>query len=72
MPSFNHKFNHEILKQEIIKIFNFFFGFFVSLNLYADNHNIYETLEKIQSDIKTLEKAVYSQSSNLKFKFRPI
>ena len=40
------------------------FGFFVSSNLYADNHNIYETLEKIQSDIKTLEKAVYSQSSN--------
>jgi len=26
----------------------------------ADNHNIYETLENIQKDIKTLEKAVYS------------
>ena len=28
----------------------------------ADNHNIYETLEQIQKDIKTLEKAVYSGS----------
>ena len=29
---------------------------------YADNHNIYETLELIQKDIKTLEKAIYSGS----------
>ena len=29
---------------------------------FADNHNIYETLEQIQKDIKTLEKAVYSNS----------
>ncbi len=29
---------------------------------FADNHNIYETLELIQNDIKTLEKAVYSGS----------
>jgi tol-pal system protein YbgF len=29
-------------------------------SLFADNHNIYETLELIQKDIKTLEKAVYS------------
>ena len=28
----------------------------------ADNHNIYETLEIIQKDIKTLEKAVYSKN----------
>jgi len=28
----------------------------------ADNHNIYETLEQLQKDIKTLEKAVYSGS----------
>ena len=33
----------------------------VSVTL-ADNHNIYETLEQIQKDIKTLEKAVYSGS----------
>jgi hypothetical protein len=31
-------------------------------SLFADNHNIYETLELIQKDIKTLEKAVYSGS----------
>ena len=29
---------------------------------YADNHNIYETLESIQNDLKTLERAVYSGS----------
>ena len=32
----------------------------------ADNHNIYEILEKLQNDIKTLEKAVYSGSLQLK------
>jgi tol-pal system protein YbgF len=31
-------------------------------SLFADNHNIYETLELIQKDIKTLERAVYSGS----------
>ena len=29
---------------------------------YADNHNIYETLQNIQNDLKTLERAVYSGS----------
>ena len=33
---------------------------------FADNHNIYETLELIQKDIKTLERAVYSGSSEVK------
>ena len=40
--------------------------FLLSLGLisfsYADNHNIYETLENIQNDLKTLERAVYSGS----------
>ena len=31
--------------------------------VYADNHNVSELLETIQKDIKTLEKAVYSNSS---------
>tara|TARA_A100001011_G_scaffold346092_1_gene382247 strand:+ start:2383 stop:3297 length:915 start_codon:yes stop_codon:yes gene_type:complete len=31
----------------------------------ADNHNIYETLEIIKKDLKTLEKAVYSESNDL-------
>ncbi len=33
-------------------------------HVFAENHNINETLEQIQSDIKTLEKAVYSNSSD--------
>jgi len=37
---------------------------FNSLSL-ADNHNVNEILEKIQRDITTLEKAVYSNSSEL-------
>jgi TolA-binding protein len=32
----------------------------------ADNHNIYETLEIIKNDIKTLERAVYSGSVEIK------
>ena len=48
------------LKKFSIKIiFNKFYFLF---NSFADNHNIYETLESIQNDIKTLEKAVYSGS----------
>ena len=43
----------------------FLFLFFPFSNLSADNHNIYETLEQIQKDIKTLEKAVYSEKINL-------
>ena len=54
------------LKKLIIKIF-FFINFFLYLCSFslADNHNIYETLELIQKDIKTLEKAVYSGSVQL-------
>ena len=33
---------------------------------YADNHNIYETLEIIKNDLKTLESAVYSGSVQVK------
>ena len=34
----------------------------------ADNHNIYETLEDIKNDLKTLERAVYSGSIEVKTK----
>ena len=44
------------------KIF-LFFNFLVSFSSLADNHNIYDTLETIKQDLKTLEKAVYSNSS---------
>jgi tol-pal system protein YbgF len=40
------------------------FVFFSSVSL-ADNHNMYEILELIQKDLKTLEKAVYSESTNI-------
>ncbi len=33
-------------------------------NSLADNHNVFEILEKIQKDLKTLERAVYSDSIN--------
>ncbi len=47
----------------------FKYKFFLLINFliccpsFADNHNIYDTLELIQKDLKTLEKAVYSNSS---------
>jgi len=31
---------------------------------FADNHNIYQILESMQKDLKTLERAVYSDSNN--------
>ena len=45
----------------IFKKILLFYFFLISFSL-ADNHNLYETLEQIQNDIKTLEKAVYSGS----------
>ena len=43
---------------------NFLIFLFLTLSFFvkADNHNIYETLELIQKDLKTLERAVYSGS----------
>ena len=39
------------------------FNFFICFPSFADNHNIYDTLELIKKDLKTLEKAVYSSSN---------
>ena len=51
---------------KIIKL-NFLIISFLSYSFsFADNHNIYETLEQIQKDIKTLEKAVYSETLSFK------
>ncbi len=51
------------------KIFNLklvlILGLLIHTHSQADNHNIYETLEQIQNDIKTLEKAVYSTSTEI-------
>ena len=49
-------------------IFIFIINFFSSFNSFADNHNIYEILDQLQKDIKTLEKAVYSGSVELENK----
>ena len=43
----------------------FFTSFFLTTHSYSDNHNIYGIIEKLQKDIKTLEKAVYSGSLEL-------
>ncbi len=43
---------------KLILILNFLF----SGNAYSDNHNIYEILDLIKKDLKTLERAVYSGS----------
>ena len=51
----------QLKKNSLIKII-FLINFIFYSNSFADNHNIYETLESIQNDIKTLEKAVYSGS----------
>ena len=40
-------------------------NFFLITYSYDDNHNIYEILDQLQKDIKTLEKAVYSESIEL-------
>ena len=53
----------------IFKLVIFKFLFLLNLvfiNLsFADNHNIYEILEIIKNDLKTLERAVYSGSVEL-------
>ena len=51
-----------VLKNQFsFKLF-LFLSFLICSVSFADNHNIYKTLETIQNDIKTLEKAVYSNS----------
>ena len=53
-----------LLKKFLIKL-TLLLSFFTFSYSFADNHNFNEVLEKIQNDIKTLEKAVYSESVNL-------
>ena len=43
-------------------IFLIIFNLSFLQNSFSDNHNIYETLEIIKNDLKTLERAVYSGS----------
>ena len=53
-----------ILKKSKIIIF-ILSNFFLITCSFADNHNIYEIIDELQKDIKTLEKAVYSGSTEL-------
>ncbi len=54
-----------IFKLVILKLFLILNVVFINISL-ADNHNIYETLEIIKNDLKTLERAVYSGSIEVK------
>jgi len=51
--------------KKLIQLKFTFLFIFLSNVVLADNHNINETLELIQKDLKTLEKAVYSESLNI-------
>ena len=52
----------ESLKKNLLIKLILLISFFSYSSSIADNHNIYEILEQLQKDIKTLEKAVYSGS----------
>ena len=54
-----------IFKFVILKLFLILNLVFINIS-FADNHNIYETLEIIKNDLKTLERAVYSGSIEVK------
>ena len=58
-----------LIMKSIFKIllvkFILFTSFFLTSYSYSDNHNIYDIIEELQKDIKTLEKAVYSGALEL-------
>ena len=58
-------FNMNFFSKKLIAKLILIISFFLTTNGIADNHNIYEILENLQKDIKTLEKAVYSNSVEL-------
>ena len=51
--------------KKVIKLKLIFLFVFLSNAVLADNHNLKEVLDLIQKDLKTLEKAVYSESINI-------
>ena len=62
---YNYYLNLMLIYKKIVKInLTIIFSLFSAMS-FADNHNLYEILELIQKDIKTLEKAVYSDSINI-------
>ncbi|MDA8937100.1 tol-pal system protein YbgF [Candidatus Pelagibacter sp.] len=56
------KFIYKLINIKLI----LFFSLIISNTSSADSHNIYETLELIKNDLKTLERAVYSGSIEVK------
>ena len=52
-------------KKKIVTALFFLFLLFFSQNSYSEDQNVLEILEIIQKDLKTLEKAVYSDSGNV-------
>ena len=52
-------------KKKIVTALFFFFLLFFSQNSYSEDQDVLEILEIIQKDLKTLEKAVYSDSVSL-------
>ena len=55
--------------KKLLLIFLFKFCFIFNSHSLADNHDVNEILEKLQNDIKTLEKAVYSGSVGINGEF---
>jgi tol-pal system protein YbgF len=49
----------------LVVSFIYLINFFSISYSFADNHNIYEIIDQLQQDIKTLEKAVYSETTEL-------
>ena len=49
----------------LVVSFIYLINFFSISYSFADNHNIYEIINQLQQDIKTLEKAVYSETTEL-------
>ena len=56
--------SHFPIKKFLVCIF--FINFFSLSSSFSENHNIYEKIDELQKDIKTLEKAVYSDTLELK------
>ena len=52
-----------LLKKLLIKL-TLLLSFFTFSYSFADNHNFNEVLEKIQNDIKILEKAVHNPTND--------
>ena len=52
-------------KKKIVTALFFLFLLFFSQNSYSEDQNVLEILEIIQKDLKTLEKAVYSESDTI-------